>query len=323
MVSDTWWDLESRRNIECTDDDQSQPVTYGRASKLGKSARRSMAPSLADELRAPETRRPRRHAVDEGTERDRPRRPRRRCGDVVRGNRRRRLVRHVARLLRRSSASGELVPRRAIRSKTTSARSGRCAIRASRIATRTRVSANGPGSRGPDCSRTRSRGATDSRDDKVALWRASPFSDAYLGRMAVDLVDAFKLGARDATDFLGVGFSATDTVGHPVRPGQPRARGHRRPAGRRAWGADQASRRQGRTPAIRPRAVRGPRRVGRSGDPRRQPGRVRRRARTHRRHPDHPVRPGAGQHALRGRGERLSSDSRTASSIGFGRTRHS
>jgi predicted AlkP superfamily pyrophosphatase or phosphodiesterase len=29
------------------------------------------------------------------------------------------------------------------------------------------------------------------------------------------MVDAFQLGARDATDFLGVGFSASDAVGHP------------------------------------------------------------------------------------------------------------
>jgi len=51
MVADNWWDTGARRLIECTDDDQSPVVTYGRASKLGKSARNSMAPSLADELR--------------------------------------------------------------------------------------------------------------------------------------------------------------------------------------------------------------------------------------------------------------------------------
>src|SRR5688500_18991732 len=33
MVSDLWWDTESRRSIECTDDDQSPLVTYGRDRK--------------------------------------------------------------------------------------------------------------------------------------------------------------------------------------------------------------------------------------------------------------------------------------------------
>jgi hypothetical protein len=69
MVADNWWDTGARRLIECTDDDQSPVVTYGRASKLGKSARNSMAPSLADELRGQRSRRACRHAVDESAQR--------------------------------------------------------------------------------------------------------------------------------------------------------------------------------------------------------------------------------------------------------------
>jgi predicted AlkP superfamily pyrophosphatase or phosphodiesterase len=63
------------------------------------------------------------------------------------------------------------------------------------------------------------RGRTGARDDAVALWRASPFADAYLGKLAAHLSDAFQLGRRDATDLLGVSLSATDTVGHPFGPG--------------------------------------------------------------------------------------------------------
>jgi hypothetical protein len=62
------------------------------------------------------------------------------------------------------------------------------------------------------------KGLTDNRNDAFNLWRESPFSDAYLGRMAIALVDAFALGQREGTDFLGVGFSAMDTVGHPFGP---------------------------------------------------------------------------------------------------------
>jgi len=51
MVADNWWETQPRRLIECTDDDQAPVFSYGRPSKLGKSARNSKAPSFADELR--------------------------------------------------------------------------------------------------------------------------------------------------------------------------------------------------------------------------------------------------------------------------------
>ena len=50
------------------------------------------------------------------------------------------------------------------------------------------------------------------------LWQTSPYSDAYLGRMAAALVDSFELGQRGRTDFLGVSFSALDLVGHGFGP---------------------------------------------------------------------------------------------------------
>lgn len=51
-----------------------------------------------------------------------------------------------------------------------------------------------------------------------ALWQATPLADAYLGRLAASLVDSFKLGQRDTTDFLGVSFSVLDDVGHSFGP---------------------------------------------------------------------------------------------------------
>jgi len=50
------------------------------------------------------------------------------------------------------------------------------------------------------------------------LWQASPFADAYLGRLAAALVDSFSLGQRQTTDYLGVSFSALDDVGHAFGP---------------------------------------------------------------------------------------------------------
>ena len=51
-----------------------------------------------------------------------------------------------------------------------------------------------------------------------AQWERSPFANAYLGRFAAALVDAFTLGRNSGTDVLGISFSAPDTVGHAFGP---------------------------------------------------------------------------------------------------------
>jgi predicted AlkP superfamily pyrophosphatase or phosphodiesterase len=51
-----------------------------------------------------------------------------------------------------------------------------------------------------------------------AQWDASPFSDAYMARMAGAAVDSLKLGQGSSTDFLAVSFSALDDIGHPMGP---------------------------------------------------------------------------------------------------------
>ena len=66
-------------------------------------------------------------------------------------------------------------------------------------------------------------GATAHRGDGAATsaytgWRASPYSDAYLADMAIALVDAYDMGRADRTDYLAIGFSALDLVGHQYGP---------------------------------------------------------------------------------------------------------
>lgn len=49
-------------------------------------------------------------------------------------------------------------------------------------------------------------------------WKASPYADEYLARMAAASFDALKLGRGEGVDFLGVSFSALDSVGHAFGP---------------------------------------------------------------------------------------------------------
>lgn len=51
-----------------------------------------------------------------------------------------------------------------------------------------------------------------------AVWDASPFSDAYIADLAIDLAERTRLGQRQATDLLVVGFPALDYVGHSFGP---------------------------------------------------------------------------------------------------------
>ena len=54
--------------------------------------------------------------------------------------------------------------------------------------------------------------------DAYERWRRSPFSDAYLGRLAEAAIDDWRLGQDPGTDFLGVSFSALDLAGHWFGP---------------------------------------------------------------------------------------------------------
>ena len=49
-------------------------------------------------------------------------------------------------------------------------------------------------------------------------WKASPFADEYLGRMAAASVDALKMGRGEGVDLLGISFSSLDSVGHAFGP---------------------------------------------------------------------------------------------------------
>ena len=61
---------------------------------------------------------------------------------------------------------------------------------------------------------------TEGRPDRTfrAQWESSPWGDAYLGALAARLVETERLGRRETTDLLLVGFSSPDLVGHRFGP---------------------------------------------------------------------------------------------------------
>ena len=52
----------------------------------------------------------------------------------------------------------------------------------------------------------------------MTRWLQSPFPDEYLERVAEAAVDEMRLGMEDRTDFLGVSFAMLDAVGHGFGP---------------------------------------------------------------------------------------------------------
>jgi predicted AlkP superfamily pyrophosphatase or phosphodiesterase len=58
----------------------------------------------------------------------------------------------------------------------------------------------------------------EASDAFYTQWASSPFADEYLERMAEAAIDAVPLGQGTATDYLGVSFSALDSVGHKFGP---------------------------------------------------------------------------------------------------------
>jgi predicted AlkP superfamily pyrophosphatase or phosphodiesterase len=61
-------------------------------------------------------------------------------------------------------------------------------------------------------------GAAEPDAEFYEQWASSPFADTYLTRLAETAVDQLGLGKSGATDFLGVGYSSVDYVGHQFGP---------------------------------------------------------------------------------------------------------
>jgi predicted AlkP superfamily pyrophosphatase or phosphodiesterase len=215
MVLNAWWDRTKKASVACTDDEEARHISYGREARSGNSAKQLRAPTLADEIRAqkPDVRvvtlslKPRSAITLAG-----------RAGTAVtwvddaaaafvtsrafNDD----LVAPVAAFLKRDPFEADAKKTWALRDPVDTYHYRDASIGSRPQQTRTGLFPH------------RIAGPKVTDPPFFTLWQASPYSDAYLGRMAQSLIGDFDLGQRDGTDFLGVSFSALDLVGHAFGP---------------------------------------------------------------------------------------------------------
>jgi len=223
MVADTWWEPSLKRTIECTDDDQATNLSYGRGTKTGKSVKWSKAPAFADQLRAA------RNGARVVTLSLKPR-----SAIGLAGQRGDAVtwfdeapgvlsfmtskafatepVPAVRAFLDRDRFDGDVGKTWTLRDPANSYRNRDAGLGERPPAPWTGLFPHDIKSAVPPA------GGKPNPDQALGLWRQSPFADAYLGRMATAMIDAFDLGRDETTDFLGVSFSAVDYVGHAFGP---------------------------------------------------------------------------------------------------------
>ena len=214
MVLNAWWHRDERRSYACMSDEASPLISYGRPAKGGESPKRMLVNTLGDTVRAANG-----HARVVSVSL----KPRSAIG----------LAGHGGTVTWFDDPAGAFVTSRAF------AESPDAAVQAFLARdpfeadlgrtwtlqwpdTTYRFPDDAPGERPPDgWNRTfphEITGHSAADAHAMELWRQSPFSDAYLSRMATALADSFDLGRRDTTDLLAISFSALDLVGHDFGP---------------------------------------------------------------------------------------------------------
>ena len=215
IILNRWWDREEQRSFNCMDDAGSPDVSYGGPVRFGNSARFVRVPTLADRLRAE---RPGARVVALGLKARAAVSLAGHGGDAVTW------FDEPGRTFVTSRAfSPEPVesvrafitrePPEADHGKVWTLQEPADSYRHTDFGAGERPKAGWTsvfphplvGAAGPDA-------------QYFDRWQKSPFSDAYLSRMAASLVDDLQLGQRQTTDYLAISFSALDLLGHDFGP---------------------------------------------------------------------------------------------------------
>jgi hypothetical protein len=215
MVANTWWDRTSRRMVGCTSDLDVTDISYGRPAPIGNSGKSIMVPTLADELRA---QKPGARVVSLSLKARSAIGLAGHAGDAV---------------VWFDDESGSFATSPAFASAPVPAvkafidahpyeQENGSSWTLSAPADSYVMRDAGVGERPPATwsglfpHRLAGRSGADALF--YQLWQASPRSDAYLEGLAESLIDSLAIGQREATDFLGISFSALDEVGHSFGP---------------------------------------------------------------------------------------------------------
>lgn len=218
MVADIWWDAERKAQTECTGDREAPAIPYGeRKSQMANSARNLLAPTLAERLKQQQ---PGARVVALSLKTRGAITLAGRAGDPVTWF---------------DDRAGTFVTSRAFADAPVPAvkafmehspweadLGAEWTLRDAPATYRNRDAGLGErppagwGALFPRVLSGQKEGEVDAQFWEQ--WRRSPFANAYLGRMATFLIDAYQLGRRETTDFLGISFSALDYVGHSFGP---------------------------------------------------------------------------------------------------------
>ncbi len=217
IVSNEWWDRESGRDVVCTQDDSAAAIGYGQPVAGGHSVRWLQQTTLAQRMRSvfgPEVRvaafslKTRSAMMLAG-----------RAEDVV-------VWFDTSKGVWASPATNPAQPVEFLR---TFAQANPVAADCGRVwqrllpAEQYRYADDQPGERpvyGWSATFPHSLGdeCGSSATAFFERWSRSPYADRALVRLAIAAVDALKLGQQDPPDFLGLGFSTLDLVGHSFGP---------------------------------------------------------------------------------------------------------
>ena len=214
MISNGWWDRASGRYVRCTVDPETAVVSYGAATEGGESPHRLLAPTLADEMRlqldgsrvATFSLKERSAIMLAGQRADALLWLGRNGSWLTSGAYTERPVPFLTEVMAAhpmATALGDVwVP----------------ALAPERYLYEDDADGERPPAEWGRAFPHPLIGVDGADGQFVERWKTSPWSDAYLARLAGAAVEGLELGQRDATDYLAIGFSALDLVGHRFGP---------------------------------------------------------------------------------------------------------